>query len=41
MKENTKSPVKDSLTVKNVSKKYENHPSAINIKNQNLAKRSY
>ena len=34
-------PLEYSITVKNSFKKYENHPSIINIKNRNLAKRSY
>ena len=38
IKGNPENPSKDSITVKNLFKEYENHPRIINIKNQNLAK---
>ena len=41
IKGNPENPLEDSLTVKNLFKEYGSHPSIINIKNQNLAKRSY
>ena len=41
IKGNPENPLEDSITVKNLFNEYENHPSIINIKNQNLAKRFY
>ena len=41
IKGNPENPLEDSITFKNFMKEYENYPSIINIKNQNLAKRSY
>ena len=40
IKGNPGSPLEDSITVKNLFEEFENHPIIINIKNQNLAKRS-
>ena len=40
IKGNPGSALEDSITVKNLFQEFENHPSIINIKNQNLAKRS-
>ena len=39
-KRNPENPLEDSLTTKHLLKKYENHLSIINIKKQNLAKRT-
>ena len=38
IKGNPENCLEDSITVKNLFKEYENHPSIINTKNRNLAK---
>ena len=38
---NPENCLEDSITVKNLFKEYENHPSIINTKNRNLTKKSY
>ena len=40
MKRNPENSLEDSITVKNLFNEFENHPSIIYTKNQNLAKRS-
>ena len=41
IKGNPENSLEDSITLKNLFKEYQNHPSIISINNQNLAKRYY
>ena len=41
IKGNPENPLEDSITFEILFKEYENHPSVININNQNLTKRSH